>query len=100
MLPPAKVPLVTPRLALRVPEPVLAAGGFNHGAVIFVFKVLHTIDCVLFCAGKQRRGLAELGPGLQSAPRDLVRNEFFRRFCDFALAKLPPNLAAASGSMG
>jgi hypothetical protein len=50
---------------------------FYGAAIVFVFEILHTFDCVLLRAGEQRRGLAEFGSGLQSAPREMVRNDCF-----------------------
>ena len=51
---------------------LLACGRVNGARVVFIFEILHTFDCVLFCAGEERRGFAELGAGLQSAPREVL----------------------------
>jgi hypothetical protein len=57
----------------------LAARSLHRRAVVFVFKVLHTFNRVLFRAGKQRRGLAKLRPRLQSAPREILQKSLLRR---------------------
>ncbi len=54
-------------------------------------------DCVLFSAGKERRGLAELCTGLQSAPREIRKKCMFRSVGDFALTKLLPHLGCRVG---
>ena len=68
------------------------AGRFNGAAVVFVFKILHTLDRILFRAGKERRGLAELCARLQSAPCDFGQKCVLCRVGDLALPKLPPDL--------
>ena len=44
----------------------------TDAAAVFVFKILHTFNRILFRAWKQRRRLAKLRPRLQSAPRKIL----------------------------
>ncbi len=68
--------------------------------VIFVFEILHTCHCILFSAGKERCGLAEVGTGLQSAPRQVGEKRLFRSVSNFALSKLLPHLGCRVGQDG
>ena len=69
--------------------------------LLFSSSIAACVDGIFFCAGEERRGLAELGSGLQARPtRSSVKKCLLCGVGDLALAQLQPDLGRRLGQDG